>query len=189
MEIKYPHNTEASVSRQHKIEDCLLLYMKEKPYSQISIADMCREMGISRRLYYTYFPDKDSCLYSLVDRMIADSIDTIPNSSRNISQLEAMTLRYLTYWRAHSDFLDVVVNQDLKPLMIERYFLYFKDTARSDFLDTPELKADDSILWLYVAIRFVVLLQWHKSDYALSVEDMSARYLRMLKQPLIQKLM
>ena len=67
-------------------------------------------------------------------------------------------------------------------------FLYFKHHEYNvlELLSTPEIKADDSILWLYVAIRYVALLQWHENQYALSVEEMAAKYLRMLKQPIIQ---
>ena len=88
----------------------------------------------------------------------------------------------------HTDFLDVVVKQNFKALIIERSYLYFKsqgDLILSQ-LSTPDMKADESILWMYCAIRFVVLLQWHENHYDLTVEQMAAKYLRMLHSPIIQ---
>ena len=183
-----PHNTEASVSRQLKIEECLLQNMAQLSYDRISVADLCRQMGISRRLYYTYFPDKDACLISIIDRVVRESIESLPDVPVNSDSMFSVTVAYLSYWREHADFLDLVVRNNLKALIVERSFLYFKNHEQNvlNLLNTPQLKADDSILWLYVAIRYVVLWQWHENRYALSVEEMAAKYLRMLKQPIIQ---
>lgn len=183
-----PHNTEASVSRQLKIEECLLQNMAQLSYDRISVADLCRQMGISRRLYYTYFPDKDACLISIIDRVVRESIESLPDVPVNSDSMFTVTVTYLRYWREHADFLDLVVRNNLKALIVERSFLYFKNHEQNvlNLLNTPQLKADDSILWLYVAIRYVVLWQWHENQYTLSVEEMAAKYLRMLKQPIIQ---
>ena len=183
-----PHNTEAAVSRQLKIEECLLQNMAQLPYDRISVADLCRQMGISRRLYYTYFPDKDACLISIIDRVVRESIESLPDVPINSDSMFSVTVAYLSYWREHADFLDLVVRNNLKALIVERSFLYFKNHEHNvlNLLNTPQFKADDSILWLYVAIRYVVLWQWHENQYTLSVEEMAAKYLRMLKQPIIQ---
>ena len=183
-----PHNTEASVSRQLKIEECLLQNMAQLSYDRISVADLCRQMGISRRLYYTYFPDKDACLISIIDRVVRESIESLPDVPVNSDSMFSVTVAYLSYWREHADFLDLVVRNNLKALIVERSFLYFKNHEHNvlNLLNTPQFKADDSILWLYVAIRYVVLWQWHENQYTLSVEEMAAKYLRMLKQPIIQ---
>ena len=183
-----PHNTEAAVSRQLKIEECLLQNMAQLSYDRISVVDLCRQMGISRRLYYTYFPDKDSCLISIIDRVVRESIESLPDVPINSDSMFSVTVAYLSYWREHADFLDLVVRNNLKALIVERSFLYFKNHEHNvlNLLNTPQFKADDSILWLYVAIRYVVLWQWHENQYALSVEEMAAKYLRMLKQPIIQ---
>ena len=183
-----PHNTEAAVSRQLKIEECLLQNMVQLSYDRISVADLCRQMGISRRLYYTYFPDKDACLISIIDRVVRESIESLPDVPINSDSMFSITVAYLSYWREHADFLDLVVRNNLKALIVERSFLYFKNHEHNvlNLLNTPQFKADDSILWLYVAIRYVVLWQWHENQYALSVEEMAAKYLRMLKQPIIQ---
>lgn len=183
-----PHNTEAAVSRQLKIEECLLQNMAQLSYDRISVADLCRQMGISRRLYYTYFPDKDACLISIMDRVVRESIESLPDVPINSDSMFSVTVAYLSYWREHADFLDLVVRNNLKALIVERSFLYFKNHEHNvlNLLNTPQFKADDSILWLYVAIRYVVLWQWHENQYALSVEEMAAKYLRMLKQPIIQ---
>lgn len=187
MKQNLPHNTAMSASRQLKIEECLLENMKSVPYDHISVAALCRQMGISRQLFYTYFPDKDTCLHSLIDRMIRDSIDEIlavPLKNRHYDG----TVAYLSYWQKHADFLNIVIRQNMKALVFERSYLYFKNNRHliMGYLSTPEVEADDTILYLYAAVRFTALMQWHESGYALPVEKMAVKYLRLLKQPIIQ---
>ena len=173
-----------------KIEDCLLENMLSIPYDRISIADLCRQMGISRRLYYTYFPDKDSCLLSLIDRYVHDSIADISTTAVARDDLLTQTIAYLSFWKSHSNFLTMVTYQNLKGLVIDRSYLFFLDqnSFLLNHLSTPDVKADDSILWLYAAFRFTVLLQWHEQDYAIPVEEMATKYLRMLISPLLHDL-
>ena len=186
MKQQTPHNTEKSSSRQQRIEECFLQNLAKLPYDQISVAELCRQMGISRRLYYTYFQDKETCLFSLIDRMVQASFDGIYQIPHKPTHHDTAVI-YLSYWKKHSDFLDVVVKQNLKALLIERSYLYFKKNpdVMMPMLSTPDVDADDSILWLFAAIRFTVLMQWHENGYDLPVEKMAVKYLRMLQQPLI----
>ena len=182
-----PHNTLHSVTRQRKIEDCLLENLLSMSYDQISIADLCRQMGISRRLYYTYFPDKYTCLLSLIDRYVHDSINIVDPVAVPATDRLAQCVVILNYWKEHSDFLNMIVRQNLKSLLIDRNHIFFRDhsTLLLDFLSTPEIAADDSILWLFSAIRLTVLLQWHEQNYSLPVEEMAKKYVRMMTSPLI----
>ena len=193
MKQQTPHNTVHSAERQLKIENCLLENLLVSTYDKITVMDMCRQMGISRRLYYTYFPDKESCLLSLIDRYIYESVDAIPPAGAQ-RDLSAQTITYLSYWKEHSDFLAMVSFQNMKGLVIDRYYHFFQDQSNSllenllESLSTPEVKADDSTLWLYAAFRFTVLLQWHEQDYKIPVAEMAQKYLRMLTSPLLHNL-
>ncbi len=189
MEQQIFHHTEAAASRQMKIEQCLLDNLTETDFERISVADMCRQMGISRRLFYTYFPDKETCLFSLIDRMIQDSM--LPFSSTDVSDhaLSEMTIDYLLFWKKHSDFLEMIVRQHMKGVLVDRCFLNLQ--KRGDyllkFLSTAEVKADNNVLWLYAAIRLLILFQWHEQDYHTPVEEMAVKYLRLLQEPILQK--
>ena len=188
MEEKYPHNTGRSSIRQKTIEDCLLRQMAVMPCDKVSVADMCRRMGISRRLYYTYFPDKESCLISLVDRIIHESMDFSPGPLNIRTPIGEMIIDYLRFWQDHAGFLDVIVKQRLKSLLIERSYAYFLNDGSIflPYLNNPDVKSDSTVLWLYAAIRFAVIFQWHEHHFEEPVEEIAVKYERMLKKPLIQ---
>lgn len=192
MNQQVPHNTLHSVARQEKIENCLLENMLSVPYERISVADMCRQMGISRRLYYTYFPDKDACLVSLIDRYVYASI--AHHSDEDFAaadyDLTASTIDYLRYWQNHLDFLSMITRQNLKTLMVDRCHICFRDNFHYllDHLSTPDFQADDSTIWLYAAFCFTILMQWYEQGCQTPVEEMAKKYMRMLKSPLLHDL-
>lgn len=192
MKQQSPHNTVHSVSRQIKIEDCLLENLLSVPFDRISVADMCRQMGISRRLYYTYFPDKDACLVSLIDRYIYGSVANHMNDNytERDYDLTASTVAYLRYWQNHMDFLSMITRQNLKSLMVDRTHICFRENFDQllDQLSTPDFPADDSTIWLYAAFCFTILMQWYEQGCQIPVEEMARRYLRMLRSPLLHDL-
>ena len=188
MQKQTPHNTEISASRQRTIEECLLQNMVQHRYDHISISDMCRQMGISRRLYYTYFPDKDACLISLIDRILHESIDSIPITwSKKLPPREIIA-EYLRFWRDHAVFLDVIEKNGMKSLLIDRSYHYFMNDGSIvlSYLNTPDVKSDNTILWLYSAIRFAIIFRWHEHKFDTPLEEMAIKYERLLKEPLIQ---
>ena len=188
MKQQTPHNTELSVTRQRKIEECLLQNMEQTNYDHISVADMCRQMGVSRRLYYTYFPDKESCLISLIDRILHESMEAVPISLRKTDSIGNSIIAYLLFWREHKQFLDVIVKHRLKGLLIERSYVYFLNDGSFvlSLLHIPDAKSDNTVLWLYAAARFAVIFQWHEHNFTQSVEEMALKYERLLRKPLIQ---
>lgn len=188
MKMQTPHNTELSASRQRKIEECLLQNMEQQNYDHISVTDMCRQMGVSRRLYYTYFPDKESCLISLIDRILHESMVEVPITLSKTDSVRGIVITYLRFWQEHKQFLDVIVKHRLKGLLIERSYVYFLNDGSfvRSYLNIPDAKPDNTVLWLYAAARFAVIFQWHEHNFEQSVEEMALKYERLLREPLIQ---
>lgn len=188
MSMQTPHNTEHSTSRQRKIEDCLLENMEHHNYDRICVADMCRQMGISRRLYYTYFSDKESCLISLIDRILYESMNIFPFPLTKTVSMQEMIVTYMLFWKDHAKFLDVIVKHRLMGLLIERSYIYFLSdgSVLLSYLNIPEEKTDSTTVWLYAAARFAVIFQWHEHHFETPVEEIALKYERLLKEPLIQ---
>ena len=55
--------TEQSAVRQRQLEQGLMEAMMKKKYEEISVTDLCVELGIPRKAFYRYFSDKDGALH------------------------------------------------------------------------------------------------------------------------------
>ena len=59
--------TEQSAKRQREIEMALLNLMSKKSYSEISITELCKNLGMPRKTFYRYFESKEDTLYALIE--------------------------------------------------------------------------------------------------------------------------
>ena len=173
--------------RQRQIEDCLIENLTHNPWQSISVADICRQVGISRKAYYNYYRDKDHCFCSYADRLIRDSmLQTSQNLPDNSTTLDAAAA-LLEYWRDKKPFLDIVLNNNLLYLFMMRNVEYVLQEDRSvlQLLSTPELESDTDILACYMAVQLTLVLQWYSRGFDTPTEEMARKLLRILYDPMI----
>ena len=65
--------TEQSTARQRQLEQGLLQIMQKRHYDEISVSDLCEELGIPRKSFYRYFASKDGGIVR-ADRPCADGL-------------------------------------------------------------------------------------------------------------------
>lgn len=180
-------HTAAAYRRRRQIEDCLYENMQHVPYQSISVADICRQVGISRKAYYNYYHDKDACLYAVVDRVIRDcTLHCTTNTPDDASVLESSVI-LLEYWKQQKPFFDMILRNNLFYVLIERFVNYVQQENRTilRLLDTPELSSDGDILACYVSCQLTLVLQWYLRGFDTPAEEMAQKYLRLFHSPLI----
>lgn len=187
MEPVRPHSTATAYRRQRQIEDCLFENMLHTPYASISVADLCRQVGISRKAFYNYYHDKDACLCAIIDRILRGAVlHTSRNASDNASPLEAAVV-LLDYWRQQREFYDIIVRNNLLHFLILRNMEYALNEDRSilDLLNTPEVKSDTDILACYLSSHITLVLQWYLRGFDTPTEEMAKKLLRIMHVPMI----
>lgn len=180
-------NTATAQRRQRQIEDCLFENLQHTPWQSISVADLCRQVGISRKAYYNYYRDKSDCLCSYIDRLLRESMlhtaQHVPDEADNLTTACVM----LEFWKGKKSFFDVILKNDLLYLLMMRNIDYFLQEDRSifDLLNTPELKSDEDILACYTSVQLTLVLQWYSRGFDTPTEVMARKLLRILHDPMI----
>lgn len=187
MDIEKQHHSPAVLRRQKQIEDCLMDNMLHTPYGSINIADLCRQLGISRRTFYTYYQDKNACLYSLVDRTIRGAFPESFSDAILHPDPQKLCEMQFEYWKTQKRFFDMIAYQDLVILFHKRNVLCFLEEENTLFnqLCTPELETDMDIIYTFVGIRINLLLRWYHRGFDTSVSEMSKKYIRLVHSPII----
>ncbi len=175
--------------RQRQIEECLFDNLLQRPYPSVSISDLCHQLGISRKSFYNYFPDKDSCFRAIISRKLRNCILSLTTDLPEKATLEEAIAYYLSYWKNEKAFLDVIIRNNLVFLLSKQciHFLLEEDTTFLPFLDTPRLKADEFVLAGFVNIQITLILKWYMQNFATPLEEMVNTYQRLLYQPLITR--
>lgn len=187
MDASHHPITATARRRQRQIEECLYQNMLRVPYAAISVSDLCRQVGISRKAFYNYYHDKDECFASVVDWFIRDAmLHVATHIPDNASPLEGAII-LLEYWRDHKTFFDVVVSNNLMHFLFIQNMRYVleEDRATMEMLNTPDVKSDSDILACYMSSQIMLFLQWYFRDFDTPTEVMAKKLLRILHVPMI----
>jgi AcrR family transcriptional regulator len=103
--------------------DTLIELLQEKPYSSITITELCDKAGLVRKTFYRHFTSKESVLVAIIDMMFQDFFEYI--SDQNLGPHD-IPLAYFTFWENHKVFLHILIQNQLFGLLNDQYVLYLE---------------------------------------------------------------
>ena len=181
--------TEQSAQRQRQLEEGLLTAMRTKRYEEITISDLCDQMGIPRKSFYRYFSGKDGALHALIDHTLLDfeqfSGILVGSSPANIHK----ELRsFFEFWQQHRQLLDALERSSLSGVLVQRAI----SQAQNEYALPREQTRGDSHRLQSHAITFCIcgimsmVTRWHRSGYAESPAELAQIAAMLLTRPLIR---
>ena len=187
MALTKANGFDTSYRRQKQIEDCLYNNLLQRPYTSVSVSDLCHQMEISRKSFYNYFPDKDSCFRSIISRKLRQCSLSIATSSQEGGSPDDVIATFLKFWMQERNFLDIIVRNDLLTMYFQQcvHFIRNEDKAILEYLNTPQLQTDEYVLACFVNINITMIILWYKSGFETPLEDMVRKYKRMAYAPLM----
>lgn len=179
--------TEQSAARQRELEDGLLAAMSTQHYDQISVSDLCQQIGIPRKAFYRYFSGKDGALHALIDHTLLEyegfSLHRTLNEHRTSkSDLEI----YFLFWQSKKTLLDALERSGLSGVLIERSI----DHALSDagtpnrFLTQSDKAIREHATMFGVCGLMSMMVKWHHGGFRTSASQMATVAARLLTRPL-----
>ena len=175
--------------RQRQIEECLFENLQQRPYPSVSISDLCLQLGISRKSFYNYFPDKDSCFRSLLKRKLHTCYFHLTMDLPEDASAEEIISAFLVYWKEEKALFDVMMRNNLLYMLIDQYILFIRDDHPSlmPLLDTLQIKADEYVICAFVNVQISLLIRWYMANFSTPMDEMVHTFLRLLYEPLLRK--
>ena len=161
--------TEISALHQKQITDSLLELMQKVPYEDITVTALCEASGISRRIFYHLFNSKTGALYALIDHTIQGIESYRPDIAWE-------TLRAFLYWKDQKQLLDVLRENQLNGLLLERMI----DCVMQEGFDVRYWlklrgwETEKDIVVFYLSGFMGVIYRWYYSGFRESPEEMTA---------------
>jgi AcrR family transcriptional regulator len=179
--------TEQSAARQRELEAGLLAAMNTRRFEEISVSDLCDQLGVPRKSFYRYFSSKDGALQALLDHTLMEyessPVLTAPNEKRTIQkELE----RFFRFWLQKKPFLDVLQRSKLTSLLIQRAIAYTLSGALLPrrFLPQDTKEVQEQIVTFTICGLMSIMLTWHEAGYLQSPQHMARLAVRLVSQPL-----
>lgn len=163
--------TEKSAQRQQALTVCLLDVLQTRSIHEISVSELCRLSGVSRKQFYQLFDSKADVAIALIDRIILEYESFVPDSSVASGDLR----RSLAYWKAQKPLLDVLTRDQMSALLIERclYHATHEDPSLMETFGITDTDCHREMLLFYLSGILSVIMHWHGTGYARSIDEMA----------------
>ena len=96
-----------SQKTQLKIEQAMFELLKEKPYAELTVAEIAQRAMVSRMAFYRNFGGKDAILTHFLQQEFAAFIQDI--KEHDLNSLEQQLTAYLSHFKNHPDLMRVLL--------------------------------------------------------------------------------
>lgn len=173
--------TEKAAEQQKIFEQTFLQMLLESDYDNITISDLCRRAGLSRKIFYRLFEKKADILYSMIDRALMEVDYYIPDDSVGPGELH----RFFAFWLHKKDLLDALLKHQTSSLLTDRAIRFAMREVGSpvrSFGAEAEKGSYDAVVF-YLSGIFSVLLVWHAQGYDKSIDEIATLMKDLLTTP------
>ena len=171
--------------------DSLLELMAEKPYSKISVANVCQHSGVARPTFYLHYHSKDDLLRGYIERMflqfyaeIEPSLTASPDVSPKIAEI------MFRQWSDNARFAKLLVEADVEALMLSEFKRYV-GRVMEGYINAHEALIEERSQLNYIVdfltgASFMVIVRWIKEDFPIPPEEMGRLYADLVRPGLLQ---
>lgn len=158
------------------MSDALYELMGQKPFSEITITDICERAGVSRKTFYRHCRNREDLISYYISKQIDGLMETVEWSN---TDAEAMYRNFFHYWLAKRHFLTRLREHGFFPLFAAVFIDYCSRKIDYRLLrDALAGRKDREQLRLFHNAFIVgglcqLLHQWTEQDFRLSIDDMT----------------
>ena len=179
--------TEASAARQRQLEQGLLAAMSKRRYEEITVSDLCQELGIPRKSFYRYFSGKEGALHALIDHTILEfeMENGVKSAEREVEFRDGIA-SFFRFWQRQKPLMDALHRSGLSGILIERQIIYaVVDSTDIGLYLHPEVKSWKAQASMFAACGLMSLVvQWHHEGYAMDVNEIARMATQLLMGPI-----
>ena len=136
----YEGCNKTAIASQAAIAEALIELMKDKPYSRISVSEICKRAGVSRQTFYSLFASKDNVISFILERKYCFRPQD-HECCRSSMTLEDICRGYSQYITERRDMIVLLVRNDILYLLQDSLYSSFIDCE--DYL--PGYPAQDRV--------------------------------------------
>lgn len=158
----------SAVRSKQWLQDSILKLMSEKPYSGITISEICKGAGLTRPTFYQHFKNKDEVILAFLDTLFE-------KFSVYISQFKIITIfdlafHFFSFWKEHYDFIALLEKNGMIDLLSRRFPLYLDKLFSLIDLERPSVSLEEQaytnalIRGGLVSVLKMWIVEEHKPD-------------------------
>ena len=174
-----------SATRQREMEQGLLRMMQKRQYDEISVSDLCEELGVPRKAFYRYFSGKDGALHSMIDHVLMYyDIHALSGTDDDNGALQYM-IYVFEYWMKKKQLLNALAKSKRSGLLVQRALAVTNDLdVLPDFMQIRDQRLREYGTMFLVCGLMTMIVQWHHDGFGKSPREMAQLAMTLFTQPM-----
>lgn len=111
----YEGNNPTALTSREWLVNALLTLMETKPYSKITVKDICQKADLSRQTFYNFFDAKDDIILFCIKRCYLEMMEGL--KSRSPLLISDITEELAKTFRKNQNMMQLIISQNLEPLL------------------------------------------------------------------------
>lgn len=116
----YTGDNKTALTSQRLIADALLVLLKFKQFSDISISELCKEAQVSRQTFYTLFESKENVITYELENKCPFSMEIMTNKEK--ISLQDLCYCYSLYVKNNFDFIKLIIDNGLSQILFGSFY-------------------------------------------------------------------
>ena len=173
--------SEKAAVQQKLFEEALLQCMRTKLFEAVSISELCRMTGLSRKVFYRLYDSKADVIYSLIDRTILEMGTFVPDASVKSGGMHS----FFAFWLTKRDLLDILEMNRISALIQQQAVAHTLAESPEivECFCTEKTEYRREMVTFYINGLFSLIWDWHQSGFARSLDEMSELGMMLMMTP------
>lgn len=120
----YCGSNKTALQSQRQIAEAMMALIREKPYTQITISELCKTAGISRQTFYTLFTSRENVMVFALQTTGCDAPEIAAANRRpdGESGLRRLCRGYSEYLLRNRSLIKLLVDNRIDYLLYDSFF-------------------------------------------------------------------
>ena len=169
-------HTETASQKKSQIESGMLNLMRQRPYQEITVTDICREAEIPRRTFYHYFSGKEDVLDTMTETLIQQCfLEGMFDVRLGKAHMEKVFVQIFHFWEGENrEKLDLLIKNGLESRLISWSSLWVRK-EQLGYIRKNDMEPQLVEIGLMVGLTgfFSLLFYWSRGGYRESAVQMA----------------
>ena len=173
--------SEKAAAQQRQFEAAFVELMGKQLFEEISISELCRMTGLSRKTFYRLYDTKADLVYASIDHALLDAATYIPDPTVGPGGVH----KFLDYWRYRKDLLDALSNNRASTILSQQAVIHVMTEAPELMraFGAENLDHGRDLMVFYITGIFSLVLDWHFRGYDRTIDELSKTIMELLTTP------
>ena len=115
----YCGNNKTALTSQRQIAEAMMRLIREKPYQQITVSELCKAAGISRQTFYSLFTSRENVVVFTLQAQYCYAPRLSEEAPEDVCGLKQLCRGYGEYFLRNRSLLETLVSNHIDYLLYD----------------------------------------------------------------------